>query len=82
MVLTSIPATDMTAEAILDLYRPRWQIEIAFKRLKTGLGIHKLPAKDPQLARTWLTAHLILALMIDEAVNDVLDSSPCGGSTP
>ncbi|WP_420351499.1 transposase [Paenirhodobacter sp.] len=82
MVLTSIPATDMTAQAILDLYRLRWQIEIAFKRLKSGLGIHKLPAKDPQLARTWLTAHLILALMIDEAVNDVLDSSPCGDSTP
>lgn len=79
VVLTSIPATDMTAEAVLDLYRLRWQIEIAFKRLKSGLGIHKLPAKDPQLARTWLTAHLIPALMIDEAVSDALDCSPAPG---
>ena len=62
MVLTSIPATDMTAEAVLDVYRLRWQIELAFKRLKSGLGIHKLPAKDSRLARTWPMAHLILAL--------------------
>lgn len=82
MVLTSIPATDMTAEAVLDVYRLRWQIELAFKRLKSGLGIHKLPAKDSRLARTWLMAHLILALMIDEAVNDVLDSPPCGDDNP
>lgn len=81
MVLTSIPATDMTAEAILNVYRLRWQIELAFKRLKSGLGIHRLPAKDPRLARTWLTAHLILALMIDEAVTDVLDSPPCEDET-
>lgn len=76
MVLTSIPAGRMTAEAVLDVYRMRWQVELAFKRLKSGLGIHKLPAKDPRLARTWLMAHLILTLMIDEAVTDVLDSPP------
>ena len=76
MVLTSLHASAMTAEAVLNTYRLRWQIELAFKQLKSGLGIHKLPAKDPQLARSWLMAHLILALMIDEAVNDVLDSPP------
>jgi len=81
MVLTSIPAADMTAKAVLDVYRLRWQIELAFKRLKSGLGIHKLPARDVRLARTWLTAHLILALMIEEAVTDVLDSPPCDDET-
>lgn len=71
----------MTAKAVLDVYRLRWQIELAFKRLKSGLGIHKLPARDVRLARTWLTAHLILALMIEEAVTDVLDSPPCDDET-
>jgi hypothetical protein len=82
MVLTSLPASAMTAQAVLDTYRLRWQIELAFKRPKSGLGIHKLPAKDSQLARSWLMAHLILALMIDEAVNDVLDSPPFGDANP
>ncbi|MCZ7938419.1 transposase [Agrobacterium salinitolerans] len=81
MVLTSPPSSAMTAEVVLDTYRLRWQVELAFKRLKSGLGIDKLPAKDPQLARIWLMAHLILALMIDEAVNDVLDSPPLGMRT-
>ncbi|WP_352883157.1 transposase [Mesorhizobium sp. M1396] len=81
MLLTSIPADAMTAEEVLQTYRLRWQVELAFKRLKSGMGIHKLPARDERLARSWLMAHLILALMIDEAVNDVLDSPPCEDET-
>jgi hypothetical protein len=78
MLLTSVPVDGMTAEEVLQTYRLRWQVELAFKRLKSGLGIHKLPARDERLARSWLMAHLILALIIDEAVHDVLDSPPCG----
>lgn len=81
MLLTSIPADAMTAEEVLQTYRLRWQVELAFKQLKSGMGIHKLPARDERLARSWLMAHLILALMIDEAVTDVLDSPPCEDET-
>lgn len=81
LLLTSLPASEMTADEVLDTYRIRWQIELAFKRLKSGLGIHKLPARDDRLARSWLTAHLIMALMIDEAVHDALDSPPWGDET-
>lgn len=76
MLLTSVSAEEMTAAEVLDTYRLRWQVEIAFKRFKSGLGIHKLPAKDPRLARRWLIAHLIIAIIIDEAVTEVLDSPP------
>lgn len=81
MLLTSIPPKEMATDQVVETYRLRWQVELAFKRLKSGLGIHKLPAKDPRLARSWLTAHLIVALMIDEAVSDVLDSPPCEDET-
>ncbi|MER9337557.1 transposase, partial [Mesorhizobium sp. M0293] len=74
-------ADELTADEVLRTYRLRWQVELAFKRLKSGMGIHKLPARDERLARSWLTAHLILALIIDEAVTDVLDSPPCEGET-
>lgn len=77
MLLTSVPAHEMSDAEVLAAYRLRWQVEIAFKRLKSGLGIDKLPAKDPGLAQSWLMAHLILALFIEEAASDLLDSPPC-----
>lgn len=64
------------ADQIFDLYRLRWQIEIAFKRLKSLLHIDQLPAKHPDLARTWLLAHIIAALLIEDHAAEVLDSPP------
>jgi transposase len=77
MVLTSLPASSATASAVLAAYRLRWQVELAFKRLKSGLGIHRLLARDPAMARSWLLSHLILALMIEDGASEVLDSAPC-----
>jgi IS4 transposase len=77
MLLTSLPAP-APAEEVLAAYRLRWQVELAFKRLKSLLGIDRLPAKSDTLARSWLFAHLILALLIDAAARDLLpDSPPC-----
>ena len=70
--LTGIPP-----EEIFSLYRLRWQIELAFKRLKSLIHIDRLPAKDPDLARTWLLAHLLAALMTDQKTKEFLDSPPC-----
>jgi hypothetical protein len=74
IVVTSLPAADYPASVVLDLYRQRWQIEIAIKRLKSLLHLDQLAAKDPRLVRTWLYAHLLLALSI-ETVEDELDES-------
>jgi IS4 transposase len=58
------------------LYRFRWQIELAFKRLKSLLHIDRLPAKDPNLARAWLHAHLLFALLVDETMSELGEISP------
>jgi hypothetical protein len=58
MVLTSLPADLATAPAVLAAYRLRWQVELAFKQLKIGLGIDRLLARDPARARSWLLSHL------------------------
>ncbi len=34
LVFTTVPASDLSAAEVLELYRSRWQIELAFKRLK------------------------------------------------
>src|SRR5260370_10459590 len=67
---------DEPAEQIFDLYSLRWQIEIAFKRLKSILHIDQLQAKHPDLARTWLLAHIIAALLIEDHAAEALDSPP------
>ena len=80
MVLTSLPADKATAAEALAAYRLRWQVELAFKRLKSGLGIDRLMARDPAMARSWLLSYLILALLIEDGASEVLDSPPVRGA--
>ena len=82
MVLTSLSAESFTAGQILALYRLRWQIELAFKRLKSLMHLDRLPAKDPDLARAWIYSHVLLAILIDEMTQDILDSPPCADGHP
>jgi hypothetical protein len=51
-------------------------IELAFKRLKSLLGLDRLPARSAALARSWLFAHLILALLIEDTARTLLDLPP------
>jgi hypothetical protein len=78
ILATSLPKEGYSAKAILAVYRLRWQIELAFKRLKSLLHIDKLPTWTENGSRSWLYAHLILALLCDDLSQDFLESSPCG----
>ena len=53
-----------------------WQIELAFKRLKSLLHIDRLPTWTAQASRSWLYAHLIMALLCDDLSQDFLDTFP------
>jgi hypothetical protein len=37
LLITTLPAPRWSAEAVLRVYRVRWQVELVFKRLKSGL---------------------------------------------
>jgi len=76
MLITSVPANQASADQLMAAYRLRWQIELAFKRLKTLLHIDRLPAKEPRLAKAWLSAHLIAALLIEDITPQLRDSPP------
>jgi len=65
MLFTTIPSDVIGAADVLQLYRYRWQIELAFKRLKSLLGLDCLRHKEPQAARTWIVAKLLLALLLE-----------------
>ena len=78
LVLTSTAGDDLSAEEVLEIYRFRWQIELVFKRLKSLLRLDELPAKDPQLARTFLLSKLLAALLLEELTHAYLSFSPWG----
>jgi hypothetical protein len=81
LLLTSLPATVFPPADILAIYRLRWQIELAFKRFKSLAGLDMLPAKKPELARAWIYARLIVAIIAEQIAGQVPDSSPCGPET-
>jgi hypothetical protein len=76
MLATSLAQDAYPVVEILAMYRLRWQIELAFKRLKSLLRIECLPAKTEKGGRSWLYAHLIVAIATDEFSQDFLVSSP------
>jgi Transposase DDE domain len=78
LLLTSLRATVFPSADILALYRFRWQIELAFKRFKSLAGLDTLPAKTPELARAWVYARLIVAIIAERIAGQVPDSSPSG----
>lgn len=82
LLLTSLPAAAFPAAEVLALYRFRWQIELAFKRMKSLAGLDELAAKKPQLARAWIYARLIAFLIAERSAGQVPDSSPCGVRKP
>ena len=76
ILATSLPKSGYSARAVLAAYRLRWQIELAFKRLKSLLHIDQLPTRTERGSRSWLYAHLIMALLCDDLSQDFLESSP------
>jgi hypothetical protein len=75
-VLTSVSAEDLTAAQVLEAYRFRWQIEMAFKRFKEILPLGRVPVKDPDLARTYLCANLLAALLTEDLARTFLAFPP------
>ena len=65
-VFTDLPRKVLPAAEALELYRLRWQIEIVFKRLKSVLDLDGLRAKSPALARAYLYAKILGALVAEE----------------
>lgn len=77
-IVTDLETTLLPAVDALELYRLRWQVEIAFKRLKSLLDLDRLRARDPALARCYLYAKLLAAVLIDDLCQRLPAFSPWG----
>jgi hypothetical protein len=77
-LLTSLPAGQLKTLEVLELYRFRWQVELAFKRLKSLWDFGAVPVKDPELARTYIYAKLLMALLVEDLAQALRTHSPWG----
>lgn len=75
ILVTSLPPEGFAAADILALYRLRWRIELAFKRLKSLIGLNEPPGTDTRSARPYVLAHLLVILLLEPLV-DALAASP------
>lgn len=86
IVLTTTPSTILSATRVLEIYRARWQVELAFKRMKSIIGLGHLPKIDEDSARAWLHGKLFVSLLTEAIINEAESFSPWGypvrGSEP
>lgn len=78
MLFTTLPKSRLAAKDVLELYRYRWQIELAFKRHKQLLKIGRLPHKEPKAAQGWIQAKLVMALLLERLYRNASSISPWG----
>jgi hypothetical protein len=74
---TTLPGT-FSPVAVLELYRWRWQMELAIQRMKSIVGLGHLPKKDPASARAWLHGKLFTSLLVERLVEAANAFSPWG----
>jgi hypothetical protein len=77
LIWTSL-SDSFSTELALEYYRRRWQIELAFKRMKSLAGLGHLPKKDPVSARAWLYGKLFVSLLADHMIQAARAFSPWG----
>ena len=74
LIVTSLGAQAFSIDDILALYRLRWRIELAFKRLKSLVGLQGPPGSDARSAKPWILAHLLAILLLEPLVDELEDS--------
>jgi hypothetical protein len=75
ILVTSLDPAECATDKVLELYRLRWRIEIAFKRMKSLAGLAGPPGECPEVAKAWVLCHLI-AVLLTEAHLAAFGDSP------
>jgi hypothetical protein len=77
-VLTTLARERIDSHKLLQLYRVRWQIELAFKRLKSLLHFDSLPSRQGPTAKSWMLARLLAAAVAEKLLDPNGALSPWG----
>lgn len=74
VLATSLAAAAFSSKDVLALYRLRWRVELAFKRLKSVIGLKRPPGTDKRSARAFILAHLLMIVLLEPLVDGFEDS--------
>ena len=77
-VFTTVDQSLLSSVDVMELYRARWQVELAFKRLKSLLNFGHLPKHDDESSRAWLFGKLLVGLLAESIVEAADSVSPWG----
>lgn len=78
ILLTNLEPDRLTSEQALEIYRLRWQIELAFKRFKSLLNLDHISAREPRMVRTYVLAKILGALLVEDLADRYLSFFPWG----
>jgi hypothetical protein len=78
ILFTTLPRAEFPARRIVNWYRLRWQIELAFKRMKSILDLGQLPKHAPASCRAWMHGKLLVALLVERLIQEAEAFSPWG----
>ena len=67
-IFTTLPKERLQSSQMLELYRARWQVELAFKQLKSILGLGHLPKINEETGKAWLHGKLLVALLAQAVI--------------
>lgn len=78
VVVCTVSGEEMSARLALEFYRARWQVELAFKRLKSLLHLGQLPKKKEESSQAWMQGKILTALLIERLLCEERFFSPWG----
>lgn len=72
LVFTTLPPQQLSAESALALYRVRWQVELAIKRLKGLLKLNKMRTRPgSRLSKLYIYGKILYTLMLERKTRSV-----------
>ena len=78
ILITTLSAREMALQTVMEFYRGRWQVELAFKRLKSLLQMGQVPKKKATSAQAWMQGKILTALLIERLMCEARFFSPWG----
>ena len=78
VLLSTLSSQEMKLLVVLEFYRARWQVELAFKRLKSLLQMGQVPKKKEASCRAWMQGKILTALLIERLLCEARFFSPWG----
>jgi len=78
IVVCTLSEKELGTREALETYRSRWQVELAFKRLKSLLEAGSVPKTLESSALAWMQGKLLEALLVEKLLEEAEVFSPWG----